>query len=94
MALLRSSLTSLISEHFLVDSYYEYMIKEHLLVGGVSDQYSKMYTAAIETARNNLFMPLNGYEGREYLVSRSLCFGLVESLMNFPDNRRYHGRQS
>lgn len=51
-----------------VDSYYEYLIKQHLLVGGATEQYSGMYTSAIETARKELFMPVSNYPGRDYLV--------------------------
>jgi hypothetical protein len=51
-----------------VDSYYEYLIKQHLLVGGATEQYSEMYTSAIETARKALFMPVTNYPGRDYLV--------------------------
>lgn len=33
------------------DSYYEYLIKEHQLLGGRVPQYGRMYSAAIDTAR-------------------------------------------
>lgn len=39
----------------LADSAYEYLPKEHLLLGGVSDQYKKMYKKAMDAARKTLF---------------------------------------
>lgn len=41
------------------DSTYEYLPKEHLLLGGVTDQYRNMYKKAIDAARNSLlFRPM------------------------------------
>ena len=41
------------------DSAYEYLPKEHLLLGGVTDQYSRMYKKAVSAARSNLlFRPM------------------------------------
>lgn len=57
-----------------VDSYYEYMLKQHLLVGGVTDLYSKFYEAIIETAQKVLFYPLEIYSGRDYLVRMAGSF--------------------
>ncbi|KAA1128600.1 hypothetical protein PGTUg99_010837 [Puccinia graminis f. sp. tritici] len=38
----------------MMDSYYEYLIKQHQLLRGRRSQYSKMYTSAIESARAHL----------------------------------------
>ncbi|KAF2836732.1 glycoside hydrolase family 47 protein [Patellaria atrata CBS 101060] len=44
----------------MADSLYEYLPKEHLLLGGVVDQYRIMYEGAIEAAKKHLFFrPLN-----------------------------------
>ena len=37
------------------DSTYEYFLKEHLLLGGVIDQYKTLYSRSIEAAHNFLF---------------------------------------
>jgi mannosyl-oligosaccharide alpha-1,2-mannosidase len=37
------------------DSLYEYLPKEHLLLGGLSHQYKRLYEGAIETAKKHLF---------------------------------------
>lgn len=39
----------------LADSTYEYLPKEHLLLGGANDQYKKMYKKAMDAARKTLF---------------------------------------
>lgn len=36
------------------DSYYEYLIKEHHLLGGSTKQYGKMYSEALDTAKHYL----------------------------------------
>lgn len=43
----------------LADSTYEYLPKMHLLIGGLNDQYQKMYKAAMDTTRKYmLFRPM------------------------------------
>lgn len=43
----------------MADSTYEYLPKEYLLLGGVNEQYQKMYTKAATAARTNLvFQPM------------------------------------
>ncbi|KAJ5168052.1 uncharacterized protein N7482_003646 [Penicillium canariense] len=43
----------------LADSTYEYLPKEYLMLGGVNDQYKKMYKKAMDAARKNLlFTPM------------------------------------
>ena len=37
------------------DSTYEYFLKEHLLLGGVIDQYRSLYTRSVDAAANFLF---------------------------------------
>lgn len=44
----------------MADSLYEYFPKQHLLLGGRSDQYQRMYHTAIQAAKERLFFrPLN-----------------------------------
>lgn len=43
----------------MADSTYEYLPKEHLLLGGLTDQYRQMYEAAVDSVKTNmLFRPL------------------------------------
>lgn len=39
----------------MTDSLYEYLPKQHLLLGGKTDQYRKLYEKAIEPAKKHLF---------------------------------------
>ncbi|KAH9826935.1 glycoside hydrolase family 47 protein [Teratosphaeria destructans] len=44
----------------MADSLYEYLPKQHLMLGGRSEQYRKLYTTAIKTAKEHIFFrPLN-----------------------------------
>ncbi|KAK5127981.1 hypothetical protein LTR85_005098 [Meristemomyces frigidus] len=44
----------------MADSLYEYLPKQHLMLGGRSDQYRNMYTTALAAIREHiLFRPLN-----------------------------------
>ncbi|GAA5949342.1 hypothetical protein JCM21900_005615 [Sporobolomyces salmonicolor] len=53
------------------DSYYEYLIKLHQLLGGspASAQYSRMYVAAIEAAKKHLIRSINVVPGLENAVT-------------------------
>ena len=45
------------------DSLYEYFPKQHLLVGGVTQQYREMYEATMKAAKKSIFFrPLNEYD--------------------------------
>ncbi|KAL8831490.1 MAG: hypothetical protein Q9191_000831 [Dirinaria sp. TL-2023a] len=39
----------------MADSTYEYLPKQHLLLGGLTDQYQKMYDAALEPIKEHIF---------------------------------------
>ncbi|RDW67749.1 hypothetical protein BP6252_09145 [Coleophoma cylindrospora] len=44
----------------MADSFYEYLPKQYLLLGGLSGQYRRMYEHAIDTAKDNLmFRPMS-----------------------------------
>lgn len=44
----------------MADSVYEYLPKEHMLLGGLLSEYSTMYEKVVQTAKKNLFFrPLN-----------------------------------
>ncbi|KAL9097539.1 MAG: hypothetical protein Q9165_000435 [Trypethelium subeluteriae] len=54
------------------DSLYEYFPKQYLLVGGLSEQYRKMYEGTIEAAKKHIFFrPLNE-EDRDILISGTM----------------------
>ncbi|KAK3058935.1 hypothetical protein LTR09_000500 [Extremus antarcticus] len=56
----------------MADSLYEYLPKQHLMLGGRSDQYRNMYITALESAKKNLFFkPLN-QNNDEMLIAGSL----------------------
>ncbi|KAJ9097797.1 hypothetical protein QFC19_006665 [Naganishia cerealis] len=52
----------------MADSYYEYLIKQHQLIGGATNQFANMYTQAIDKAREHLFANLTYYPGREMMT--------------------------
>ncbi|MCJ1307348.1 hypothetical protein MMC25_000994 [Agyrium rufum] len=54
------------------DSLYEYFPKQYVLLGGLSDQYRKLYEGAINTVRKyNLFRPMNK-DNLDILVSTAV----------------------
>jgi mannosyl-oligosaccharide alpha-1,2-mannosidase len=48
----------------MADSYYEYLIKQHQLIGGATDQFAEMYADAVDKAQEVLYADLPFYEGR------------------------------
>ncbi|KAI5453762.1 hypothetical protein NCC49_005575 [Naganishia albida] len=48
----------------MADSYYEYLIKQHQLVGGATRQFAQMYAAAVDKAREVLYADLPFFKGR------------------------------
>ncbi|PWN19063.1 seven-hairpin glycosidase [Microstroma glucosiphilum] len=53
------------------DSYYEYLIKEHQLLGGRVPQYGRMYSAAMETARGFIIRDVHSVPNTSLLVPGS-----------------------
>lgn len=54
------------------DSYYEYLIKQHQLISGATDQFKDMYEEAMDMAEIKLFMDVDVIPGRDYMVSFTL----------------------
>ncbi|SPO28194.1 related to Mannosyl-oligosaccharide 1,2-alpha-mannosidase IC [Ustilago trichophora] len=52
----------------MADSYYEYLIKEHQLLGGRLSQYSRMYSDAIEGAKKLLISRIDTVPGVNLLT--------------------------
>ncbi|KAK6357316.1 hypothetical protein TWF718_001630 [Orbilia javanica] len=51
------------------DSTYEYLLKEHILLGGLKEQYGKLYIETYETGRDNLFFKPMVPKNDDILVS-------------------------
>lgn len=52
----------------MADSYYEYLIKQHHLIGGATDQFADMYKRAIDMAHDVLAVDLPYYPGRRMMT--------------------------
>ena len=55
----------------MADSTYEYLPKQYLLLGGLTDQYKKMYSKAIASAKRNLFFRPMTFDNLDILMSGS-----------------------
>lgn len=53
----------------MADSLYEYLPKQHLLLGGHTDQYARMYEKALATAKERLFFKPLTPENHDILFS-------------------------
>lgn len=64
----------------LADSTYEYMPKEHMLLGGINEQYGKMYKKAMATTRKHLLFQPMVKDGRDlrFIASAIIPKGLAE----------------
>jgi mannosyl-oligosaccharide alpha-1,2-mannosidase len=52
----------------MADSYYEYLIKEHQLLGGAL-QYGRMYAEAMDSTRRWLMRTITGVPGAPSLMT-------------------------
>ncbi|KAI7936935.1 hypothetical protein MJO28_015834 [Puccinia striiformis f. sp. tritici] len=67
----------------MVDSYYEYLIKQYQLLRGTNSQYSRMYNSAIKSARKYLVKTFNleANGGKNLtVIGDSISGGFVPSL--------------
>jgi mannosyl-oligosaccharide alpha-1,2-mannosidase len=53
----------------MADSLYEYLPKQHLLLGGHTDQYRRLYESAIEAAKEHLFFRPRTPHNQSILIS-------------------------
>jgi mannosyl-oligosaccharide alpha-1,2-mannosidase len=63
------------------DSLYEYFPKQHLLLGGLSNQYRRLYEGTIEPAKKHLFFRPMIPQGQNILISgtvRTSTLGTVK----------------
>lgn len=58
----------------MADSVYEYLPKQHLMLGGRTDQYRKMYDAALAKAKEVLFFRVLNPENKEIIVPGTMRF--------------------
>lgn len=56
----------------MADSHYEYLPKQHLMLGGQNDQYRKMYQLAISVAKDKLFFKPMTPDNQQILISGTL----------------------
>ncbi|KAK6349852.1 hypothetical protein TWF696_006115 [Orbilia brochopaga] len=53
----------------MADSTYEYLLKEHILLGGLKEQYGKLYLETYKTGRDGLFFKPMTPKNSDILVS-------------------------
>jgi len=58
----------LIADQPEADSYYEYLIKEHQLLGGGNPQYARMYVESIESMYEHLVSEVKVVPDQQLLV--------------------------
>ncbi|KAF1941904.1 class I alpha-mannosidase-like protein [Clathrospora elynae] len=69
------------------DSLYEYLPKQHLLLGGLTHQYRELYERALEPAKKHLFFrPLNP-QGQDILISGDARISSAGSIKLEPDSQ-------
>jgi len=68
----------------MVDSYYEYLIKQHQLLRGTESQYGRMYTSVIESARAHLMKiyDLEPPGGKNFTVLGDVERGVFSPVVN------------
>jgi mannosyl-oligosaccharide alpha-1,2-mannosidase len=69
------------------DSLYEYFMKQHLLLGGVVDQYQRLYEKAIEAAKKHLFFRPLVPDDKDILVSGSMTASTAGRLTLVPEGQ-------
>jgi mannosyl-oligosaccharide alpha-1,2-mannosidase len=67
------------------DSLYEYLPKQYMLLGGLSDQYKRLYENAIEPARKHLFFRPMNPQGQNVLISGDARISSAGSVKLEPD---------
>lgn len=61
--------TTIISSDLVLTKMPRYLIKMHQLLGGASEQYPRMYAAAIDAAEQRLIRPITVVPGLEGAVT-------------------------
>ena len=71
----------------MADSVYEYLPKQHLMLGGRTDQYQKMYNAALAKAKELLFFRVLNPENKDILVPGTLRFHTKKRMDRVPQGQ-------
>lgn len=71
----------------MTDSLYEYLPKQHLLLGGLSDQYRKLYEAAIEPAKKHLFFRPMIPQSQDILISGTVRTSTLGTIKLEPEGQ-------
>jgi mannosyl-oligosaccharide alpha-1,2-mannosidase len=67
----------------MADSLYEYLPKEHLMLGGLNDQYRRMFQVALATAKERIFFhPLNPGNRRMLLSGTVKRYSSMNAKLN------------
>jgi mannosyl-oligosaccharide alpha-1,2-mannosidase len=69
------------------DSLYEYFPKQHLLLGGLVDQYRKMYEGAIEAAKKHLFFRPMIPQSQDILISGTVRTSTLGTIKLDPEGQ-------
>jgi mannosyl-oligosaccharide alpha-1,2-mannosidase len=69
------------------DSLYEYFPKQHLLLGGLTSQYQKLYEGAIEPAKKHLFFRPMNPQNQNLLVSGSVRTSTANTIELDPEGQ-------
>jgi mannosyl-oligosaccharide alpha-1,2-mannosidase len=69
------------------DSLYEYFPKQHLLLGGLEDQYRKLYEGAIEAAKKHLFFRPMIPQNQNILISGTVRTSTLGTIKLDPEGQ-------
>jgi mannosyl-oligosaccharide alpha-1,2-mannosidase len=69
------------------DSLYEYFPKQHLLLGGLSNQYRRLYEGAIEPAKKHLFFRPMIPQGQNILISGTVRTSTLGTIKLDPEGQ-------
>lgn len=69
------------------DSLYEYFPKEYLLLGGVSNQYRRLYEGAIESAKKHLFFRPMIPQNQNILISGTVRTSTLGTIKLDPEGQ-------
>ncbi|KAK5135511.1 hypothetical protein LTR08_005146 [Meristemomyces frigidus] len=56
----------------MADSHYEHFPKQHLMLGGRSEQYRNMYSSALDSAKANIFFRVLNPENKQLLLAGTI----------------------
>ena len=75
----------------MADSLYEYLPKQHILLGGTSKQYAKLYESAIEAAKKHLFFRPMIKSNKSVLISGNARYDEVDHAIHLEPQGQHLG---